>query len=211
MYGSFFDSKSRLATSPAREIQVFPKHIKSTFCDNSVATSRYNIISFIPRSLLEQFRRVANLYFLFISVLMLIGTYTTWYDSPLSPWSTLIVLIFVLMVSMGKEAAEDIKRHAADREVNQRITKSLNHFAFKSHHQFDDIEWKNVRVGDVLQIFNNSEIPADMILLTTSELLGCAYIETSNIDGETNLKVKCSAPTGKDGLPAWNQPASLIG
>jgi phospholipid-transporting ATPase len=46
-------------------------------------------VSFLPISLFEQFRRLANIYFLFITVLMLIGTYTTLFETPLTPWSTI--------------------------------------------------------------------------------------------------------------------------
>ena len=91
------------------------------YCDNVVSTARYSLWSFLPRSLFEQFRRVANLYFLLISVLMLLGKYSKLFDSPLTPWSTLIVLVLVLLVSIGKEGVEDRKRHAADWETNRRL------------------------------------------------------------------------------------------
>jgi hypothetical protein len=55
------------------------------------------------------------LYFLFIGVLMAIGTYSEFFDSPLDPWSTLFPLFIVIGVSMAKEAAEDVKRHRGDR------------------------------------------------------------------------------------------------
>ena len=47
----------------------------SIYCDNAVLTAKYSIISFIPIALFEQFRRLANIYFLFIVILMLIGKY----------------------------------------------------------------------------------------------------------------------------------------
>ncbi|CAK7896779.1 phospholipid-transporting ATPase Dnf1p [[Candida] anglica] len=50
--------------------------------------------------------------------------------------------------------------------------------------------WKDVRVGDVLRIYNNDEIPADVIILATSDDDNCCYVETKNLDGETNLKVR---------------------
>jgi Phospholipid-translocating ATPase N-terminal len=52
------------------------------------------------RSLWEQFNRLANAYFLFITILMIIGTYSTLYDSPSQPWSTIVVLALVVSVSM---------------------------------------------------------------------------------------------------------------
>jgi len=50
--------------------------------------------------------------------------------------------------------------------------------------------WKDVHVGDVLRIYNNDEIPADLIILATSDEDNCCYVETKNLDGETNLKVR---------------------
>lgn len=58
--------------------------------------------------------------------------------------------------------------------------------------RFNKDYWKNVRVGDVVRIHNNDEIPADVILLSTSDLDGACYVETKNLDGETNLKVRQS-------------------
>lgn len=52
--------------------------------------------------------------------------------------------------------------------------------------------WKNVKVGDVIRIHNNDEIPADVVLLSTSDADGACYVETKNLDGETNLKVRQS-------------------
>lgn len=52
--------------------------------------------------------------------------------------------------------------------------------------------WKDVKVGDVVRIHNNDEIPADVILLSTSDSDGACYVETKNLDGETNLKVRQS-------------------
>ncbi len=52
--------------------------------------------------------------------------------------------------------------------------------------------WKNIKVGDILRIHNNEEIPADMIILSSSDDDGGCYIETKNLDGESNLKVRQS-------------------
>lgn len=56
--------------------------------------------------------------------------------------------------------------------------------------------WKSVKVGDVIRIHNNDEIPADVILLATSDSDGACYVETKNLDGETNLKVRQALKCG---------------
>ena len=78
-------------------------------------------MTFVPRSLFEQFRRIANLYFLLMAGLMLVGTdYPQIFPSPLSPVTTLMPLCFVLGVTMLKEGMEDLKRRASDYAVNHR-------------------------------------------------------------------------------------------
>lgn len=142
---------------------------------------------------------------------MVIGTYTTLFYSPMSPWSTLAVLMVVVSISVVKNGIEDVKRHGADGEINSRLTRRLVRDAKKSSSTdgFENVEWKDVLVGDIIEIHNNEEIPADLVMLVTSEALGSAYVETSNIDGEANMKVKCSAPSGVNGLPAWKNALQL--
>lgn len=143
---------------------------------------------------------------------MVIGTYTELFDSPMSPWATLITLTIVVIVSMVRSAFEDNKRHLADSETNarivQRLVKTIEHRDAGS--AYEDTLWKDVSVGDIIRIENNCEVAADIVLLTTSETSGMAYTETSNIDGETNLKIKCSAPTNPSSTrPAWVIPEDL--
>lgn len=131
------------------------------------------------RSLFEQFRRVANFYFLMISILMLVGTYTSYFDTPYAPWSTLFVLTVVVMISVIKGGVEDLKRHAADRISNHmmiqkliprsRIVTEKSATGAVVELDFEAVEWRRVCVGDIIRVDNNSEFPADMILLLSSE------------------------------------------
>lgn len=50
--------------------------------------------------------------------------------------------------------------------------------------------WKNVRVGDFILLRSDDPIPADIVVLSTSDSDGACYVETKNLDGETNLKVR---------------------
>mmetsp|Transcript_6325 Transcript_6325/g.8296 ORF Transcript_6325/g.8296 Transcript_6325/m.8296 type:complete len:1313 (-) Transcript_6325:328-4266(-) len=176
------------------------------FSDNSVCTAKYNAITFIPRALFEQFRRLANIYFLGISVLMLIGTYSSYFDSPITPWSTLIPLIFMLAIIMGKEGMEDLKRHKSDKQTNRRKAYRLRPGAGAGSWEdaWEEIAWMHVAPGDLIRIDDRSEIPADTLLLMSSEENGSGFVETANIDGETNLKIKGSVTTAPDGSgPLW--------
>lgn len=58
--------------------------------------------------------------------------------------------------------------------------------------------WKNVKVGDFVRIYNDDQIPADIVVLATSDPDGACYVETKNLDGETNLKLRHALRCGKD-------------
>jgi phospholipid-translocating ATPase len=57
--------------------------------------------------------------------------------------------------------------------------------------------WKNVQVGDYLRLYDGEEVPSDVIILSTSDVDGACYIETKNLDGETNLKVRQAVRAGR--------------
>uniref|UniRef100_A0A673HKU8 Phospholipid-transporting ATPase n=1 Tax=Sinocyclocheilus rhinocerous TaxID=307959 RepID=A0A673HKU8_9TELE len=127
------------------------------FCSNRVSTAKYNVLTFLPRFLYSQFRRAANSFFLFIALLQQIPDV-----SPTGRWTTLVPLLFILVVAAVKEFIEDLKRHNADSVVNKKETQGktfvCSTFVFKNPIHF--------------------------------EPQGMCYIETSNLDGETNLKIR---------------------
>lgn len=162
--------------------------------------------SFVPKNLLEFFRVVANLYFLLISILQartgaarshatraahppavaLARACVRQVSTDLSPtnkFTTITPLIFVLLLTMAKQGFEDYKRHKADVAVNARRAQVVG----------DDGEllptpWRDVLVGDVVLVSDRDEFCADMVILATSEEEGKCFVETANLDGETNLK-----------------------
>eukprot|EP01119_Soliformovum_irregulare_P013335 TRINITY_DN3531_c0_g1_i3.p1 TRINITY_DN3531_c0_g1~~TRINITY_DN3531_c0_g1_i3.p1 ORF type:complete len:1154 (-),score=411.04 TRINITY_DN3531_c0_g1_i3:48-3509(-) len=155
------------------------------FRNNFVRTAKYTIITFFPKSLLEQFMRVANVYFLIISGLQQIPNI-----SPTGRWTTLGPLAVVLAITLIKEAIEDFKRHRQDKEVNNRSVKVLR----DGSNELQKITWQEVMVGDIVKVKNRTYIPADLVLISSNESSGACYIETANLDGETNLKVRQALP-----------------
>ncbi|KAJ2902423.1 P-type ATPase-like protein [Zalerion maritima] len=63
--------------------------------------------------------------------------------------------------------------------------------------KFHKDAWKNLQVGDFVRIYNDDELPADVIVLSTSDPDGACYVETKNLDGETNLKVRQALRCGR--------------
>lgn len=51
-------------------------------------------------------------------------------------------------------------------------------------------EWKNIYPGEVIKVLNDENIPCDILMLSSSDENGLCYVETKNLDGETNLKIK---------------------
>uniref|UniRef100_I3J2A0 Phospholipid-transporting ATPase n=1 Tax=Oreochromis niloticus TaxID=8128 RepID=I3J2A0_ORENI len=137
------------------------------FCSNRVSTAKYNVLTFLPRFLYSQFRRAANAFFLFIALLQQIPDV-----SPTGRWTTLVPLLFILVVAAVKEIIEDLVRLASN------ITLAWAHL------------FSQVEVGDIIKVNGSDFVPADAVILSSSEPQGMCYIETSNLDGETNLKIR---------------------
>lgn len=163
---------------------------------NSISTTKYTWYSWLPKSLWEQFRRIANIYFLVISVMMLVGTYAkNLYDSPLDPFSTVLTLIFVLLVTSFKEGSEDLQRARSDRYENLKKVIVIT-FKKNNNNEYVEVETikksRDVHPGDIIKLKGKTAVPVDMLLLLTSNYKdgNKCFIETANIDGETNLKVR---------------------
>ncbi|XP_065430434.1 phospholipid-transporting ATPase ID isoform X1 [Chrysemys picta bellii] len=156
---------------------------KFQYASNCIQTSKYNIITFLPVNLFEQFQEVANTYFLFLLILQLIPQI-----SSLSWFTTIVPLVLVLTITAVKDATDDYFRHKSDNQVNNRQSQVLINGTLQQE------QWMNVRVGDIIKLENNHFVAADLLLLSSSEPHGLCYIETAELDGETNMKVRQAIP-----------------
>uniref|UniRef100_A0A0D6QTP4 Phospholipid-transporting ATPase n=1 Tax=Araucaria cunninghamii TaxID=56994 RepID=A0A0D6QTP4_ARACU len=152
---------------------------KYEFAGNIIRTSKYTVITFLPRNLFEQFHRVAYIYFLLLIVLNQL------------PWlavfgraTSILPLAFVLLVTAIKDGYEDWRRHRSDRTENNRTAEVWQDGSFQQK------TWKTIRVGEVLKIRANETLPCDIVMLGSSDPSGVAYIQTINLDGESNLKTR---------------------
>ncbi|CAF0761204.1 unnamed protein product [Rotaria sordida] len=149
------------------------------FAGNQISTSKYNLITFLPKNLFEQFRRLANAYFLFLLCLQLIPQI-----SSLAPVTTILPLVFVLSLTAIKDASDDIARHRSDSQVNNCETKTV------VGNELVTRKWKDIKVDDMIRLENNEFVTTDIVLISTSEPNSLCYIETAELDGETNLKAR---------------------
>ncbi|KDR73672.1 hypothetical protein GALMADRAFT_251453 [Galerina marginata CBS 339.88] len=227
--------------------RVKPEHIYSS---NQVITSKYTLVTFLPRNLLEQFRRVANIFFLGIAILQFFPKFST-----ISPGLVILPLLIVLGITALKDGYEDIKRHQSDRRVNntsvrvlrggeyvnpnimQRKSRTFVRGVMRNYGrgikkvkggsteglagvtvpeqplenmEYDDVKdqhnahinrphwrstaWEDIAVGDFVKIMDNESLPADILICATSEEENVAFVETKNLDGETNLKSRNAVP-----------------
>ncbi|KAI9140278.1 hypothetical protein BKA69DRAFT_1167692 [Paraphysoderma sedebokerense] len=207
------------------------------YVSNKVITSKYSVVSFLPKNLFEQFRRFANIFFLLLIILQTFKEFAT-----VDPFISALPVIVITLITAAKDGVEDWKRHITDNQVNTREVQTLGGWKnvnydedrarrkrkfrrfFKNlfrttkpaaiaprpetalgeltgsqvsslssivgHPVWKGTKWEDVRVGDFVLLKNNDFIPADMVILSTSEPDCVCYVETKNLDGETNLKVR---------------------
>ncbi|KAI0643994.1 phospholipid-translocating P-type ATPase [Trametes meyenii] len=270
---------------------------------NKVRTSKYTVITFVPKNLYEQFRRAANLYFLALVIVQ--GELFPIFGAP-SPQTSALPLLFILGVTAIKDAIEDYRRAILDEEVNNSAVTKLGNWRnvnqpkdprswyekllglnppgkvtrgvrklrereagegmeivlskggeerasmnfYGAGRKLDDIQsvdshsyppteikppvpswgggsgslnayqqsihgrssigvvdyskrvsglarwertlWKKLEVGDIVLLRENEQVPADIVVLSTSDPDDMCYLETKNLDGETNLKPRKS-------------------
>ncbi|KAK1935341.1 Phospholipid-transporting ATPase 3 [Phytophthora citrophthora] len=172
------------------------------FCSNVVITSKYTTWNFLPLFMLESFRKLANAYFLLVSILQCIKSISNTNGLP----SNLPVLVFILAVDGVLAVIEDRRRHLADKEANSaqchvlKETFTGTNDALNRAGGVDDpdialMHWAALTVGSVVKLHNRETAPADLLILAVaepnpSEPAGICYVETKSLDGETNLKLR---------------------
>lgn len=191
-------SASRLRPGPSQRTINIPctDATKQQFATNQVCTSRYNLITWLPKSLILQFRRAANIYFLVICVLTLQSFSSKRWDGTIGTFSVVLILTCL------KEAWEDYFRHKQDKAVNSRKTEVLNW----TNGDFLPTEARYLRVGDLVRVVDKDPFPADLVQLCSAADHGVSFIDTMNLDGESNLKPRSSIPATQ----ALVSPAELL-
>ena len=157
-----------------------------------VRNQKYNIITFLPIVFYEQFKFFFNLYFLLVALSQFIPAlkigFILTYIAPLA---------FVLAVTIGKEAYDDYQRNLRDREANSAKYLILDPSSASSSGDYNPtraVPSSKLRVGDLVLLEKNQRVPADMVLLRTSESSGTCFIRTDQLDGETDWKLRVAVP-----------------
>ncbi|KAL2164841.1 hypothetical protein VTH06DRAFT_137 [Thermothelomyces fergusii] len=222
----------RIPLRPDPEEPLIDERRGYPYISNAIRTSRYTVYDFFPKQLFFQFTRLANFYFLCVGIPQTIpGISTT------GNFTTILPLLFFVLLTIAKEGYDDWRRHRLDKIENARPATVLRRagssagtregwrswFLFcggsirkpgmfdqqsgtgrASPHglQWQTVQWRDLRVGDVVKLSRDEDVPADIVLLHAAGEEGLAYVETMALDGETNLKSKrvCAALAGCDSV-----------
>ncbi|XP_074924970.1 phospholipid-transporting ATPase IG isoform X5 [Chelonoidis abingdonii] len=159
-----------------RPVSETDAYVEQKFCDNRIVSSKYTVWNFLPKNLFEQFRRIANFYFLIIFLVQVIV------DTPTSPVTSGLPLFFVIIVTAIKQGYEDWLRHRADKEVNKSSVFIVENAKQVKKHS------EKIKVGDIVEVKADETFPCDLIFLASSNDDGICYVTTASLDGESNFK-----------------------
>ena len=180
------EKQSKIDTKDEKKEQFIEFYINDNrknkiykFKDNTIITTKYNVFTFLPKGLLLQFSRLSNIYFLITAIIQSIPLI-----SPLTSLTAILPLIFVLGISMIRELIEDLVRNNYDNLNNEEEVIVLR------NNRFVKAMSKSLRYGEIILVYGNKSIPADMILIDSGFSEGICYVETSSLDGEKTLKLK---------------------
>ena len=158
---------------------------------NVVRNQKYRAATFIFAVLYEQFRYFFNLYFLLVALSQLIPELQVGFL-----FTYIAPLVFVLSITLAKEASDDYQRYVRDKESNsQRYDRLMGDGRLQS------VPSSDIKVGDVILMPAGARVPADMVLLRTTDKSGAVFIRTDQLDGETDWKLR-STIAQTQGLPS---------
>lgn len=168
------------------------------FKDNFVKTSKYTVANFVPKFLLEEFdprTKIANVYFLFISLLQCIRPISNTAGVP----TTLLPLTVVVLVNALFQIREDMSRHKADKVANSTLATRFESRSIS----WVSTEWHLLQVGDYVKVHSREQFPCDLLIIAVAEkegqpARGQCFVETKQLDGETNLKLRVAMPNTFD-------------
>jgi phospholipid-translocating ATPase len=154
-------------------------------------STAYKWWNFFPIALYLQFKKVVNIFYLVTAILNFIPSIAV-----NKPAATLVPLSFVILLGIAKEAVAEIKRYRDDKKTNAikviRLIdgKKVAGVVCKDDPGFEETCLAELQCGDILKIVDGQEVPADCILLKTNNERAEAFVKTSQLDGERNLKPK---------------------
>ncbi|KAL2815996.1 hypothetical protein BJX63DRAFT_389031 [Aspergillus granulosus] len=160
--------------TPSRDVLVGQAQ-RAKYPPNVVSNAKYTPWSFLPRTLYNEFSFFFNIYFLLVALSQIIPVLRIGYMS-----TYIAPLAFVVSISLGKEALDDIARRRRDAEANAEEFSVLSldttggsrayPVAEDANSRGENIpviikKSRDLKVGDVLKVRKNQRLPADVVIL----------------------------------------------
>ena len=184
---SIFPCFKRVDTTSSRIVYFSNQSLNITNWSNREENNKYNLITFIPIVLFNQFKQFGNFFYLIMSISQFfpdlkVGFLFT-YISPLA---------FVVFVSMIKELYDDINRRIQDKKTNSTQITVLVPSQNRKNVETIKKNASDLLVGDIIELKKNSRVPADIVILKTftESNDNQAFIRTDQLDGETDWKLR---------------------
>lgn len=152
---------------------------ESQYISNKVSSTRYTLLSLIPKNLFEQFQRSANIWFLIVSVFQLIPFGL----NPVDSWTTIVPLAILIGLTLLKDAYNDFHRSREDKKTNNAD------YTYWNGSKFDSVKCQDILVGSIVLIYENQKFPADVVVLGTKDDRKF-FLDTAGINGCSDLMPK---------------------
>lgn len=200
------DKATEANSKDSRDVEV-GRPQKRKYPSNIVSNAKYTLWSFLPMTLYNEFRFFLNIYFLLVALSQIIPYLRIGYMS-----TYILPLVFVLSISIGKEAFDDIARRRRDAEANSEFytvlafDQDLSTRPTSSGAREIQKKSRDLKVGDVLKLEKNQRVPADVVILRSTpadaiieaaydtsagdSLAAETFIRTDQLDGETDWKLR---------------------
>ena len=182
-----FPCLKKVDTTSRRIVYFCDETLNITNWSNEEENNKYNLVTFLPVVLFNQFKQFGNFFYLIMSITQFypelkVGFLFT-YISPLA---------FVVCVSMAKELYDDINRYLQDKKTNSTKINVLVLAENKKSVKIIEKAASELLVGDIIELKKNSRVPADMVVLKTFNESNDnqAFIRTDQLDGETDWKLR---------------------
>lgn len=172
----------------------YRKHVSKAQHDrptNKRKSTRYSWLSFCPIACGLQFKKIVNIFYLITGILNVFKTIRV--NKPLA---ILIPTALIMLLGVVKELIGELTRYSADKKVNATPVTRLALPGSKLYAEGGrDLKYErtclaNVKVGDIIKIDDETQVPADCILLKVADNKPECFVKTAALDGERNLKPK---------------------
>ena len=182
-----FPCFKHIDTTSKRIIYFNNPNLNITNWTNEEENNKYNLITFFPIVLFNQFKQFGNFFYLIMSVSQFIPElkvgFLFTYISPLA---------FVVCVSMAKELYDDINRRLQDKRINLTLINVLKYNTINKKVEIIQKKASELLVGDIIELKKDTRVPADIVVLKTFNESNDnqAFIRTDQLDGETDWKLR---------------------